>query len=265
MKELIKKYEIWVFLVLGPAFNLLFVYSRSIGLINSFLYRYGRFMVLLLFLICLVKFTRGNTGIKDIFKPMLNWRVKPKWYLFSLVFAFSIGILAIALKGFYSGDTFYSYIKVEYNINFRAVLFWVIWAFLGEVVWVSYCIRQLLKITNPFYASQIIGISWTLWFIPIALLGERILPGIPIVSLLIFMLGVVGICTFVYVGSKSGVCVLVMQHIINISLSTLLISPYRGGFETFTAYSVVYFLVMLIFMYFVNPVKKIKIIAIPEN
>jgi len=265
MKEFIKKHEIWVFLVLGPAFNLLFVYSRYLGLINSFVYRHGRFMILLLFLVCLVKFTRGNEGVKDIFKPMRNWRVKPKWYIFSLLFAFSIGILTLLLKGLYSGETFYSYIKIEYNINSRAILIWLIWAFLGEVVWVSYCIRQLLKVTSPFYASQIVGISWTLWFIPIALLGEGILPGIPILSLLIFMLGVAGMCTFVYIESKSGVCVLVMQHMINISLSILLLSPSRGGVKTFTAYSITYFIVMLVFMYFMFPIKKMKSIAIREN
>ncbi|WP_040281908.1 hypothetical protein [Psychroserpens damuponensis] len=260
MKEFIKKYEIWVFLVLGPAFNLLFVYARYLNVINSFVYRHGRFCVLLLFLICLVKFTRGNEGIKDIFKPMLNWRVKPKWYIFSLVFAFLIGILTLMLKGLYFGDEFYTYIKVEYNLNLRAILMWLIWAFLGEVVWVSYCIRQLLKVTTPFYASQIVGVSWTLWFIPIALLGEGILPGIPVISLLIFMLGVAGMCTVVYVGSKSGVCVLLLQHMINISLNILLLSPSRGGVATFTAYSVIYFLVMLIFMYFMNPSNKLKTI-----
>ncbi|MFT4610853.1 MAG: TRAP-type mannitol/chloroaromatic compound transport system permease small subunit [Glaciecola sp.] len=211
MKELIKKYEIWIFLVLGSVFNSLFVYSRAQGLIPRFLYNHGRFSVLLFFLICLVKYTRGNAGVKDIFKPMLNWIVRPKWYLFSFLFAFSIGAFTLLLKGFYSDGEFYSYLKLNYEyLTATGIVVLFVWAFLGEVVWVSYCIRELSKIMKPFYQSQIVGLSWTLWWIPIVILGEGVLPGIPIWPLSIFMLGIAGMCTLVYGHSKSGVCVLIL-------------------------------------------------------
>ncbi|WP_456441534.1 hypothetical protein [Psychroserpens sp.] len=256
MKEFIKKYEIWIFLVFGPFFNAFFVLARSQKLIHPFVYNHGRFCVLLIFLVCLVKYTRGTKGVKDIFRPMLNWRVNIKWYVFALLFAFSVGILTQVIRGFLEGEEFYSFVKVDFVIPFRGVIVLLIWAFLGEVVWVSYCIRELSKVLKPFYASQIVGLSWTLWFIPIVILGEGVLPGIPIVPLSIFMLGIAGMCTLVYGHSRSGVCVLVLQFMVNISLNILSLSPTRGGVETFTTYSVVYFLVMLVFMYFMNPVKK---------
>lgn len=257
MKEFLKKYEIWVFLVIGPIINAFFVYARYKELIPQFLYNTGRFTVLLIVLICLVIYTRGIAGVKDIFRPMFNWRVSPKWYIFSFFFAFSIGVITLVLKGIYTGAELNRYLipNIEF-LKLRSVVALFVWAFLGEVVWVSYCIRELTKITKPFYASQIVGFVWTLWWIPIIILGIGVLPGIPIISLGIFMLGIAGMCTIVYGYSKSGLCVLMLQFMVNISLNLLSISPSTGGVTTFTTFSIIYFLTMLGFMYFMNPIKK---------
>ena len=261
MREFIKKYEIWVFLVLGPVVNAFFVYARYQGLVPQPLYNTGRFCVLLLFLICLVLYTRGFKGVIDIFRPMLNWKVSPKWYLFGFVFAFTVGLFTLLLKGIYSGNDYTTFLKPDFTVfRLRSVLALFVWAFLGEVVWVSYCIRELSKITKPFYASQIVGLVWTLWWIPIVLLGEGVLPGIPIVSLGIFMLGIAGMCTVIYGNSKSGICVLILQFMVNITLNALSLSPSTGGVPTFTGYAIVYFLTMLVFMYFMNPIHKMRYI-----
>lgn len=257
MHEYFKKNELWIFLTLGPVFNAFFVYARSLDLVPKYLYNNARFCILLLFLILLIKYTRGNTGVKDIFKPMLKWKVNPKWYVFSITFAFIIGAITLIIKGFYYGEEFTSFLKLNFGVlTLRGVVALFVWAFLGEVVWVSYCIRELAKIIKPFYASQIIGLVWTLWWIPIIILGEGVLPGIPVISLAIFMLGISGMCTVVYGFTKSGICVLLLQFALNISLNALSISPSTGGVTTFTAFAIVYFITMLGFMYFMNPIKR---------
>lgn len=274
MRDFIRKNEIWIFLALGPIVSALFVYARILGLFPRVVYTNGRFCVLLLFLIILVKYTRGFEGVKDIFKPMMNWKVHPKWYLFSILFAFVVGGITLILKSIYFEGNLTSYLKINFGVlTFRGIIALFVWAFLGEVVWVSYCIRELSKIVKPFYASQIVGFVWTLWWIPVVLHGEGVLPGIPIVSLGIFMLGIAGMCTIVYGHSKSGICVLLLQFALNISLNAMSISPSTGGIPTFTAFSIVYFMTMLGFMYFMNPVKEFKIrtaaqkqfIPIPES
>lgn len=260
MGDFLRKNEIWIFLALGPIVSALFVYARTLGLFPHTVYTNGRFCVLLLFLVILVKYTRGNKGVKDIFKPMLNWKVHPKWYLFSILFAFVVGGITLILKGLYIEGDFTSYLKTNFGVlTFRGIVALFVWAFLGEVVWVSYCIRELSKIVKPFYASQIVGFVWTLWWIPVVIHGEGVLPGIPIVSLGIFMLGIAGMCTIVYGHSKSGICVLLLQFALNITLNALSISPSTGGIPTFTTFSIVYFVTMLVFMYFMNPVEKFKL------
>lgn len=260
MSEFIKKNEIWIFLVLGPVVNVFYVYARIQGLVPRFLYIHGRFCVLLLVLLCIVKFTRGIEGVKDIFRPMLNWRVDPKWYLFGLLFAFIVGTFTVLLKGLYYGGEITRFLKLDIaSINFKTSAILLVWAFLGEVVWISYCLRELSKITKPFYASLIVGFFWTLWWIPVIHHGEGILPGIPILPLSIFLMGIAGMCAVVYGQVRSGVVILIMQFMVNMTLNTLSASPTKGGVPTFTAFAIIYFLTMLSFMYYMNPIKvKLK-------
>ncbi|MGJ8550154.1 hypothetical protein [Winogradskyella wichelsiae] len=258
MRDFVKKYEVWIFLVLCPVVNVFFVLTRVEGYISESTYNTGRFCILLFMLICILKYTRGNKGIKNLFKPMLTWKVHPKWYILSLVFPATIALMTLVLKSFYNDVDYDTFITVK-TTTLRAYIAYMVWAFLGEVVWVSYCIRELSKITKPFYAGQIVAVFWTLWFIPVILLGEGIMPEIPIISAFIFMFGVAGMCSFIYSRTKSGICVLILQSMVNLTLVSFPISPTNGGAPTYTTFGIIYFLVMLGLWSFDYLIKKKKI------
>ena len=189
-----------------------------------------------------------------MFKPMLKWKVKPKWYVLSLIFAFTIASLALIVKGVYKGDGMLSHIVLQSDSMYPLLAFiLLIWAFCGEVVWVSYCIRELSKITTPFYASQIVGIFWALWWFPVVYLGEGVIPDFPYLALLIGMMGTAGMCAVIYELTKSGLAVWLLQFMLNMSLIVLPISPKVGGVPTYTTFVVIYYLVMLGFMYYLYP------------
>jgi len=257
MKQFVKKYEVWIFLVLGPFINLFFVNARVHGLMPSYIYNTGRFCVLLVLLIIILKFTRGNEGIKKLFEPMSNWKVHPKWYFLCLILGPIVATITLLVKGFYY-DIEYSSLLTFRLTTFRGFVALLLWAFLGEVVWVSYCIRELSKITKPFYAGQIVAFFWTLWFIPIVLLGEGIFPNIPILALLTYIMGTAGMCALVYAKTKSSICVLLLQYMLNLTLASLPITPTNGGAPTFTAFAILYFLIMLGFTYFLKPIKIVE-------
>lgn len=258
MSNFIKKYEIWIFLFLAPLLNTLFVYLRAQEFMPSFVYNHGRFGLLLLILVVIVKYTRGIEGIKEIFKPMLVWRVKPKWYLFSFMFAFTIATITLVLKNIYNGVEWGSIFNFDISIkSLRLTFIILIWAFMGEVVWVSYSIRELSKMMKPFFASQIVGVVWTIWWMPIVYLGEGVIPDFPFWSLLVGMMGTAGMCAVVYHYSKSGVCVWLLQFMLNMSLLMLAVSPRRGGIPTYTAFVVIYYITMLIFMYGISKRKSV--------
>ncbi|WP_417860644.1 hypothetical protein [Winogradskyella sediminis] len=245
MGEFIKKHEVWIFLILCPVVNVPFVQARIEGFISESIYNTGRFCILLFILICLLLYTRGIKGVLNLFKPMLTWKVHPKWYLLSFIFPSSIALITLLLKAVYYDVDFDTFITIKIT-TVRAYMAFFVWAFLGEVVWVSYCIRELSKRIKPFYAGQIVAVFWALWFIPVILLGEGILPEIPIVSAFIFMFGVAGMCAFIYSHTKSGICVLLLQSMVNLTLVSFPIAPTNGGAPTYTAFGSIYFLTMLV-------------------
>ena len=257
MRDFIKKYEIWIFLVLAPIINTLITLANSKGIITGFVYTHGRFYALLFLLICIVKFTRGNEGIKDVFRPMLKWKIHPKWYIFGLVFSLTIAAITLLLKSFYYDSEYLSLLKFKIP-PFKTSFFLLTWAFMGEVVWVSYSIRTLSKMMKPFYASQIIGFFWALWWVPSVTINTGVILDLPLWPLFLNMMGAAGMCTVVYAQTRSGICVWILQYMLNMSLLILPVSPTTGGIPTYSAFATLYFLAMLGFMYFMNPIKKME-------
>ncbi|WP_458627029.1 CPBP family glutamic-type intramembrane protease [Winogradskyella sp. PC D3.3] len=259
MRDLVRKYEVWIFLVLAPISSAIFVYISSLGYIPESVYNHGRFFLLMFMLVGIVKYARGTPGLKEMFKPMLNWKVKPKWYLFSFLFAFTVALFTLTLKGFYLGSEYTDFFSFDPSIiTFRRLFVLLVWAFVGEVVWVSYSVRQLSKKMKPFYSSLIVGIFWGLWWVPLIYLGIGVIHDLPVWPLLIHMMGAAGMCTIVYAKTKSGICVLILQFMLNVTGLVLPVSPRSGGVSTYIAFAVIYFLTMLIFMYFMNPTKAFK-------
>nr|WP_321223480.1 CPBP family glutamic-type intramembrane protease [uncultured Psychroserpens sp.] len=255
MIEFLKKYEVWVFLVLGPFINIFFVNARIQGFMPSYVYNTGRFCVLILLLIIILKITKGNKAIVNLFRPMLKWKIHFKWYFLCLVLGPIVALIILSIKGLYFNLNYNSFITIRFT-TFKGFIALLLWAFLGEVVWVSYCIRELSKITKPFYAGLIVAVFWTLWFIPIVLLGEGVFPKIPIYSLFIYILGTAGMCAFIYNQTKSGLCVLLLQYMLNLTLASFPITPTNGGANTFTAFAVLYLVIMLSFVYLKNLKQK---------
>lgn len=257
MGDFIKKNEIWIFLILAPLINTLLTFLNSEGIIYGFVYTHGRFYVLLGLLMGIVLVSKGIEGIKGLFKPMLVWKVSPLWYLFSLLFALTVAALTLVLKGFYFDD--FSFFKFNFP-SLRNSFFLLTWAFVGEVVWVSYAVRELTKSTKPFYASQIVGFVWSLWWLPSILINTGVILDLPIWPLFLNMMGAAGMCAIVYGKTKSAICVLILQFMMNMSAFILPVSPNLGGVPTYTTFAVLYFLVMLIFWYFI-PIKTSDILG----
>ena len=260
MIDFIKKYGIWIFLVLAPLLNTIITYASSKGIITGFVYTHGRFYALLLLLLCVVKIAKGTEGIKDVFKPMLKWKINPTWYLFSLLFSLTICSLALLLKSYYYNIEYFTLLKFNFP-SLRNSFFLLTWAFMGEVVWVSYAIRELSKIIKPFYASQIVGFVWASWWVPSVYINEGVILDLPLWPLFLNMMGAAGMCYFVYEKTKSGICVWLLQWMVNMSVLILPVSPAIGGIPTYSTYAVLYFIAMLIFMYFMSPSKKLNVVA----
>lgn len=99
------------------------------------LYIHSRFFVLLFLLIGLIKYTKGTSGLKDLFKPMLIWKVPVRRYLFICIFASSIACLTLCLEAFYLGTALIP-ICLNFSVfdNPGFILNTIMFAFVGELV-----------------------------------------------------------------------------------------------------------------------------------
>jgi hypothetical protein len=192
---------------------------------------------------------------------MLKRKIHPKWYVFSLLFTITIASFTLLLKSFYYGSDYFSLLKLNFP-DLISSLVMLTFAFMGEVVWVSYAIHQLSKIMKPFYASQIVVLIWALCWLPSILINTGVILDLSIWPTFLSMMGgAAGMCAVMNAKTKSGNCVLILQYMMNMSALLLPVSPSTGGITTYTTWAIIYFLTIIGFMYFINPNKTFNTVT----
>lgn len=236
-------HEVWVFLFGAVLVNAIFIGAISQGMLPMKLYNFGRFLLLGLFLATVVLLARGPRGVLDLVRPMLVWRIHPAWYLLALCWGVGMSALTLLGKGFLT-DQGLAAITMEFSVlgKLGTLVTILVASFVGEIVWVSYSVDRLQRKFSMFVASQIVGVFWTLWWMPMVILNVGIIPGLPPFFLLVSMLGIASMCAFIYSHTHSGLAVLVLQVMLNSSLLVLPVTPREGNITTFACFTVVYFL-----------------------
>jgi membrane protease YdiL (CAAX protease family) len=245
-------YELWCFLCLIVLANTAFILSITHGLLPERLYGQGRFVLLGLVLIGVVSLFRGSEALWDLIRPMAVWRVSPVWYLLALAWAPVMAITVLLVKSAVTGE---NALSVDSFLFGRPRLFVtvILASFVGEIVWVSYSIGRLSRRYNALTSSLIVGVFWSLWWVPIVILGQGVIPGLPLGGLVVSMLGVAAMCGFVYAKTGSGLVVLLLQVTMNSSLLVFPVLPTTGGLATYWGYSIFYLAAVLLLYWSVGP------------
>lgn len=237
--------EVWIFLCLIVLVNVAFVCGIHYELLSHRFYVLGRFALLGGTLATVVMTFRGWSGVMDLLRPMLVWRVSPAWFLFALAWAPTLCVVFLLNKGWFTGT--HALLPNFETVAMPKIMITVLIAsFVGEIVWVSYAIGKLSKRFTTLVACLIVGTFWTAWWTPIVILKIGVIPELPIGGLLVSMWGVAAICGFVYAKTRSGLVVLVLQATFNSSLLVFPVTPTTGGIPTFWAFSAFYLIVGLL-------------------
>lgn len=253
-REFVRRYEVVIALCLIVVNNAIFVGAIDAGILPMRLYYLGRFLLLGSTLGAVILVGSGWRGILDLLRPLVRWRISPKWYLLALLWPATMCALVLLGKGVITGNGL-SELSMDFSvIANRAVIKTIfIGSFVGEIVWVSYAIRHFSNKLTPFIGSQIVGVVWTLWWMPMVLLNLGVFPGLPPLALLLAMLGVAAMCSFIYSHTKSGIVVLILQMMVNSTALIFPIIPSTGGIPTYFAFSAVYYLCVLGLYFFFGP------------
>lgn len=246
MIDTIRKHDVWVFFGAIVIVNAVFIWAIHMGLLPQGAFSMGRFVLLGALLFGLVFGLRGLEGIADLLKPMLVWRVAPIWFLLALVWGAGNMVLLLIGKGIVTGNGLAEVTANLRIVSMPSVMFTVfVSSFIGEIVWISYAVRRLSSTYTVFVAAVITGVVWTLWWLPMLYFEIGIIPGLPLMALLINQTTVALVAAFLYWHTKSGLVVLVGQILFNSSLLIFPVAPTSGGIPTYYAFAICFFLTTL--------------------
>lgn len=254
VREFVGRHEVVIALSLIVVNNALFVGGIASEILPKSLYYFGRFLLLGATLGVVILIGSGWKGILDLLRPMTKWRISPWWYLLAFAWPTFISVLVLTGKGMVNG-TGLSEITTDFSIVTHPAVIKtiVIGSFIGEIVWVSYAIRHFSGKFTPFIGSQIVGVVWTLWWMPMVLLNVGVFPGLPPLALLFSVLGVAAMCSFIYWHTKSGLVVLTLQMMVNSTALIFPVIPNTGGVATYFAFAAVYYACVLLLYFFYGP------------
>ncbi|MBF9034657.1 hypothetical protein HKCCE2091_10420 [Rhodobacterales bacterium HKCCE2091] len=243
MLEFLRRHELAVFLHLVVVISFVFTFGVANGVIPMSLFSYGRFLLLGIAVFVIVFTFRGIEGVLYVVRPMLVWKRPIGWYAFALLLCPLFALVFLAGYGIVTGRGLG---LIELNLNvatrFDVLIRLAFGSLVGELVWISYCLRKMAGRSTPYIAGLVIGFYWALWWYPAVLTQIGVLPGLNIGSLLIAQTAVALTCSFLYARTESGFLVFIMQVIFQITLLVLPVAPTTGGPTTFLLFSIAYFL-----------------------
>ena len=162
--------------------------------------------------IILTAFYFGRNGLKSLFKEIVKWRVKFKWY--SIIFILGIVLCALSLLIFDGMSTENIRPDNPYNFVFYFLLILPLSALWEEIGWRGFLLPQLQEKYTSLKSSFIIGFIWGLWHLPIYLAlnpyGDKTIIFFFIMFIGCFALSV--IATWLFNSTKGSLFICILFH-----------------------------------------------------
>jgi membrane protease YdiL (CAAX protease family) len=147
----------------------------------------------------------GKPALGALFRPLLSWRVSPRWYVAALLPALLLTLLLVLLN--LAGRPG----PIAYVPTLGGLLFGILASISEEVAWRGYALPRLQKSWGSFAASGLLGVLWYLWHIPM-FIGQ----GVPLNLFLVMLLYFVGASLFltrIYNGTGGSLLLVSLGHL----------------------------------------------------
>jgi len=225
-----------------PYFALTYILSWGIwiplaltGLSNQWLFWLAGFAPTLSALILTV-FQKGWSSVPRLLR--LRWRVKPIWYIISLLGTPLVMLAALGLHIVLGGD-WPQYIDPNHLVTspeqwpLVIVVFLYVFVFtaLGEEVgWRAYALPRLQSRFSPFRSSLILGAIWAFWHLPLFWMAGNFHRQLPISWFLLQVLGSTFIYTWMFNRTNGSLLIALLFHTSsNAAVGLLPILPLDNG------------------------------------
>jgi membrane protease YdiL (CAAX protease family) len=173
----------------------------------------------------------GREGLRQLWRRVLRWRVKPSWYGVVLFGVAAIAGLSLGLHRLLGGSvpapSLPEGIPDAAWLPALPLLFLANVVFGGplaeEVGWRGYALPALRRSMSALRASLIIGVAWPLWHLPFFLSphASSVVGGVPFVWFVLLGVAWSVLFSWVYVNTESILLVILFHAAINTTLGTL--------------------------------------------
>lgn len=154
----------------------------------------------------------GKSGLRDMTKRALHWRVGSLWWTIALFFSGLLLLISIGINtilGYHLPD--FTFFKAGWYLAPVFFLMTIVGGPLGEELgWRGFALPYLQRKWNPMVASIIIGTVWGLWHLPLFFQAGSLHYQLGIAFLPVFMLGEItlsSIMTWIYNKSRGSLLV----------------------------------------------------------
>ena len=217
---MVKRHPLIAFFVLAFALSwwpwILYAFGLSPAPIASF----GPFLAALVVL----AITQGKSGIGDLLRRMVRWRVGIRWYAVALLLPVGIALAATALNVLLGAQAPSAADLGGWTGLFSTFAFVLLIPAAGgtweEPGWRGFALPRLQAGRSALVASLILGAVWALWHLPFVVATGQ-MGGWDIVIILAWTL----VLTWVYNGTGGSVLIVMLFHAMFNTVSGSFISP----------------------------------------
>jgi membrane protease YdiL (CAAX protease family) len=207
----------WLIFGLGIAANLDLTDFRFDGTVLTILGGLGP----LVSAIVVIRVTEGRSGVRNLLKSVIDWRVKVKWWMAGVGLLAGLFAISAGLNELMGGSAPSPDLGLYLNGgNFTHVILLLLFgSFTEEPGWRGFALPRLQQKHSPLKATLILTVFWWLWHLPTYWIMPAFIGAVQQFGFvaaygiqLVVLLALSFLCTWVYNGSGGSVLMPVLMH-----------------------------------------------------
>lgn len=200
---IIKQHPVATYFVLAYAFTWLLL---PLLLVNLALGVFGLLMPAVAAIV-VVGLSEGKTGLKQLLRRVLIWRVHPLWYGVALGLPILLSVLAVGLGRLWGWP-----VQMQ-TAKLTPLLIAVFVLVVGEEIgWRGFALPQLLQRYSPLTASLLLGVLWAGWHLPMFMIPGTPMFELPFTAYLGWVVGLTFLFTWLYQQTQGSLLLATLFH-----------------------------------------------------
>lgn len=157
----------------------------------------------------------GMAGVRGLFGQLKRWRVRPRWYVMTLVGVPALGLAAAGIHATLGGTLATETIpEILIVLPFQFVFVALIGGGLDEEMgWRGFALPRLQARYDPTIANFVLGVLWTCWHLPLFFIGGAdLFTRAPFALYLLEIMGISFVFGWIYNSTGGSLLFAVLAH-----------------------------------------------------